>query len=65
MSKNNSYNDFKERKYRGAENYFTFYVAKPINEPTNGTFKLIFFIYLKYNLPQFLTVMKSNFQFQI
>jgi hypothetical protein len=28
MSKNNSYNDFKERKYRSAENYFTFYVAK-------------------------------------
>jgi hypothetical protein len=27
MSKNNSYNYFKERKYRGAENYFTFYVT--------------------------------------
>ncbi len=53
MSKNNSYNDFKERKYRGAENYFTFYADKPINESTNGTFKLMIYIYLKYNLPQF------------
>ncbi len=48
MSKNNyNYNYFKERKYRGAGNYFTFYVAKP----TNGTFKLMIYIYLKYNLP--------------
>jgi hypothetical protein len=29
------------------------YVAKPINESTNGTFKLMIYIYLKYNLPQF------------
>ncbi len=54
MSKNNSYNDFKERKYRSAENYFTFYVAKP-----GRTFKLIKYIYLKYNFPQFDTSSQS------
>jgi hypothetical protein len=54
MSKNNSYNYFKERKYWGAENHFTFYVANNsesmINESINGTFKLMTYVYLKYNL---------------
>ncbi len=34
MSKNNSYNDFKERKYQGVENYFTFMLLnQSMNRP--------------------------------